>query len=134
MDFISLAERTTVKAIARHLVEDDDFEHLDTTHTSNHAESSQYINDSILDVTQRSSEFDSFTDQDLQNSPILSKVTEAELFFLATNFLLCKYLEYFPMSSSTCFDIVCSRHHFSYISFVFHSSRCCHGFDYYYGL
>ena len=92
MDFISLAQGTTVRAISRHLVEDDDFDHLDTTHTSNHDESSQYINDSILDVTQRSSQFDSFTDQDLQNAPILSKVTEAELFFLATNFLLCKYL------------------------------------------
>ena len=92
MDFISLAQRTSVKAISRHLLsEDDDFEHLDTTQTSNHGESSQYMNDSILGVTQRSSEFNSFTDQDLENVPILSKVSEAELFFLATKFLLCKF-------------------------------------------
>jgi hypothetical protein len=89
MDFITLAQRTSVKAISRHLLsEDDDFEHLDTTQTSNHGESSQYMNDSILGVTQRSSEFNSFTDQELENAPILSKVSEAELFFLATNFLL----------------------------------------------
>ncbi len=88
---MSLAESTSFRAIRRYLYEednvDDDFSHLDTSHTSHH-DSQQ--SDSILDMT-KAAAATSMDDQfDYDNAPILSKTAEAELFLLATNFLLCK--------------------------------------------
>lgn len=83
MDFVSLAEATSIKAISRYLssVEDDDFSHLDTTHTSNH----DIANDSILEATKS---MINTADVETENAPMLSPAAEAELFMLATNFLL----------------------------------------------
>lgn len=87
MDFVSLAESTSFRAIRRYLYEDtadDDFSHLDTSHTSHHDEQS----DSILDMT-KAAAATSMDDQfDYDNAPMLSQTAEAELFLLATNFLL----------------------------------------------
>ncbi len=88
---MSLAESTSFRAIRRYLYEDDvddDFSQLDTSHTSHHDSSQQ--SDSILDMT-KAAAATSMDDQfDYDNAPILSKTAEAELFLLATNFLLCK--------------------------------------------
>lgn len=92
MDFVTIAESTSPKAVHRFLrsltttaAEDDDFSHLDTSHTSHH----DYKNDSILDITMKNTDFD-----ELENTPMFSPAAEAELFMLATNFLLCKYDEH----------------------------------------
>ena len=98
MDFVTIAESTSPKAIHRFLRslstttaaaaaanEDDDFSNLDTSHTSHHAFSSS--SDSILDITMQNTNLD-----DLENTPIFSPAAEAELFMLATNFLLCEYV------------------------------------------
>ena len=86
MDFVQLAEATSIKAVRRYLqsYEDDDFSHLDTTHTSNH----EIANDSILAVTKS---MINTADVETENPPMLSPVAETELFMLATNFLLCTY-------------------------------------------
>jgi len=86
MDFFSLAESTTPQALRRYLggAEDDDFSHLDTTHTSNHQDFG-HASDSILDIT---SSLGDGSNGDLENAPMLSPAAEAELFMLATNFLL----------------------------------------------
>lgn len=86
MDFISLAQSTSFKAVRRYLEEDDDFSHLDTTHAS-------HTSDSILDMTKEAAAL-STTDDNLENAPMLSPSAEAELYLLATNFLLCKYKLY----------------------------------------
>ena len=88
MDFVSLAEATSFKAISRYLssAEDDDFSHLDTTHTSNHEFAA---NDSILEATKS---MINTADVETENAPMLSPAAEAELFMLATNFLLCKFI------------------------------------------
>lgn len=89
MDFLTIAESTSPKAIRRFLrsvsavatgAEDDDFSHLDTSHTSHH--DYQYQHDSILDNTVKNANYD------LENTPLFSPAAEAELFMLATNFLL----------------------------------------------
>ena len=93
MDFISIAESTSLKALRRYLQEDDDFSHLDTTHTSHHDDGSGYSqqnSDSILDMTKEAAAF-ATTDDTLEHSPIFSASAESELFLLATNFLLCEY-------------------------------------------
>ncbi len=88
MDFISIAESTSLRAVNRYLSqEDDDFSHLDTTVTSSHDQGS----DSILDMTKKAAALDSDYDN-LENAPVLSASAEAELFLLATNFLLCKFV------------------------------------------
>ena len=86
MDFVSLAEATSIKSVRRYLqsIEDDDFSRLDTSHTSSH----EIANDSILDVTK---EMVFTADVETENPPMLSPVAESELFMLATNFLLCKF-------------------------------------------
>jgi len=83
MDFVSLAEATSIKSVRRYLqsIEDDDFSRLDTSHTSSH----EIANDSILDVTK---EMVFTADVETENPPMLSPVAESELFMLATNFLL----------------------------------------------
>jgi hypothetical protein len=90
MDFISIAQSTSAEAIQRYLQEDDDFSHLDTTHTSHHeGASQQHTSDSILDMTKEAAAF-APADDSPDNPPMLSASAEAELFLLATNFLLCK--------------------------------------------
>lgn len=90
MDFITLAQIIYSRGTSRSLSEDDDFEHLDTTHSSHQEISSAVtINDSILDA--QVNEFETTLNVDLQNTPMLSQAAEAELFFIATNFLLCKF-------------------------------------------
>jgi hypothetical protein len=89
MDFISIAESTSLRAMRRLLdEEDDDFAQLDTSHSS-HTKSSQ-ASDSILDMTKEAATLTQ-TDDNLENAPILSASAEAELFLLATNFLLCEF-------------------------------------------
>ena len=88
MDFISIAQSTSLRAVQRYLQEDDDFSHLDTTHTSHHDGSLQ-ASDSILDMTKEAAAI-SATDDYLETTPMLSPSAEAELFLLATNFLLCE--------------------------------------------
>ena len=89
MDFIALAQSTSVKAVQRYLQEDDDFAHLDTTHTSHHEQGQQHASDSILDMTKEATALSNM-DDNLDNAPMLSHAAESELFMLATNFLLCK--------------------------------------------
>ncbi len=113
MDFFTIAEATTpsainrfLRSVARNVIQespDDDFSQLDTSHTSHHdyANSnvnSNYQSDSIMDNTMTSG---NFVDDYLalnngggssNNRPMLSPIAEAELFMLATNFLLCKFL------------------------------------------
>ncbi len=96
MDFLTLAEATTHRSLRRFLQNsdtaaaaaavDDDFSHLDTSHTSHH----DYKSDSILDFSAESSAGNEYGG-DLENAPMLSPAAEAELFMLATNFLLCKF-------------------------------------------
>lgn len=88
MDFISLAQSTSAKAVQRFLEEDDDFPHLDAQPSSQHGTATMY-SDSIIDMTKEAAEF-SPTDDNIENAPFLSPSAEAELFLLATNFLLCK--------------------------------------------
>ena len=95
-----------MEAVQRYLQEDDDFSHLDTTHTSHH-DASQHNSDSILDMTKEAAAFD-ITDDNLNNPPMLSTSAEAELFLLATNFLLCKYC------TSSTVRIYLSNQFFSY--------------------
>jgi adenosine 3'-phospho 5'-phosphosulfate transporter B2 len=80
MDFISFAQSTSFKAVRRYLQEDDDFSQLDTTHAS-------HTSDSILDMTKEAAAL-STNDDNLENAPMLSPSAEAELYLLATNFLL----------------------------------------------
>lgn len=86
MDFISFAQSTSFKAVRRYLQEDDDFSQLDTTHGS-------HTSDSILVMTKEAAAL-STNDDNLENAPMLSPSAEAELYLLATNFLLCKYKLY----------------------------------------
>lgn len=88
MDFVTIAESTSPKSIQRFLrslkdgeaaVVDDDFSHLDTSHTSHH----DFQRDSILDITVKNTNLD-----ELENTPMFSPAAEGELFMLATNFLL----------------------------------------------
>ncbi len=97
MDFLTIAESTSPKAIQRFVrsltstataAEDDDFSHLDTSHTSHH--DFVYQSDSILDNTMKNTNFDK-----LENTPIFGPAAEGELFMLATNFLLCESCIYF---------------------------------------
>ena len=74
-DLYQTASRTLVSA------EDDDFSHL--------TNSNYQQNDSIVEFTK------SLIDEDMSDEqPFLSPAAEGELFMLATNFLLCKYLSY----------------------------------------
>ena len=102
MDFLSLAQATSPNAIYRFLrnndyPDEDDFAQLDTSHTSHH-DNNNYQSDSIMDSLNMISNivgggndgdggdlYDNNSD-----APILSPAAEAELFMLATNFLLCK--------------------------------------------
>lgn len=98
MDFTTLAEATSPQSIHRFLrsvsraaaatatSEDDDFSHLDTSHTSHHDYYLEYKNDSILENVIQNSKFD----EKMGNTPMFSPAAEAELFMLATNFLLCE--------------------------------------------
>ena len=89
MDFISLAQSTSAKAVQRFLEEDDDFSHLDAQPSAQHGATATMHSDSIIDMTKEAAAF-SPTDDNIENAPFLSPSAEAELFLLATNFLLCK--------------------------------------------
>ncbi len=92
MDFISIAQSTSPEAVQRFLQEDDDFGHLDTSHTSHHEEGytqQSHASDSILDMTKEAAAF-ATTDDVLDPIPMISASSEQELFLLATNFLLCE--------------------------------------------
>jgi hypothetical protein len=92
MDFLTIAQATSSQSLRRLIQtaaaaaagEDDDFSHLDTSHTSHH--DLDFKSDSILDITTSSNAI--VSGEDLENSPMLSPAAEAELFMLATNFLL----------------------------------------------
>jgi len=91
MDFATLAESTSFKAINRFLSgvgdqEDDDFSHLDITHTSHHENT--HGSDSIIDMTNEAAAMSVTDVEEFDNSPLLSSAAEGELFLLATNFLL----------------------------------------------
>jgi hypothetical protein len=109
MDFFTIAEATSpsainrfLRSVARSVIQespDDDFSQLDTSHTSHHDYiNSNYQSDSIMDNTMTTG---NFVDDYLalngngsgngSNRPMLSPIAEAELFMLATNFLLCKF-------------------------------------------
>ncbi len=93
MDFTTIAEGTSPQAIHRFLrsmaatasTDEDDFSNLDTSHSSHHDPPSYYKNDSILDNVVQNTNFD-----ELEKAPMFSPAAEAELFMLATNFLLCE--------------------------------------------
>ena len=106
MDFISIAEATAPHAIRRFLQqqqvisEDDDFSHLDTSHTSHHDQyastyhttsTQQQQNDSIMNAANIVSSNTMGDNPDLVNTPFFGPAAEAELFMLATNFLLCEF-------------------------------------------
>ena len=103
MDFISIAEATAPHAIRRFLQqqqvisEDDDFSHLDTSHTSHHDQYAstyhQQQNDSIMNAANMNivSSNTMGDNPDLINTPFFGPAAEAELFMLATNFLLCEF-------------------------------------------
>lgn len=118
MDFFTIAEATSPSAINRFLRSvvaarnvviqqespDDDFSQLDTSHTSHHDYAnvnvnSNYQSDSIMDNTMTSGNFvddylalNGSSNSNNSNRPMLSPIAEAELFMLATNFLLCKFI------------------------------------------
>jgi hypothetical protein len=92
MDFQTLAEATSVKAILRYLQqnadgnEDDDFNHLDgSSSTRDHVASLSAPSSSGTATYQYGSATD---DVIMENAPLLSPIAEDELFMLATNFLL----------------------------------------------
>jgi hypothetical protein len=113
MDFVSLAEATSPSNLRRLLStitnnnnnnnnnnsdsndEDDDFSHLDTrTHSHSHSHtglSTQQLNN---DIGGGGIGGGTTGDDFLVNakSPMFSPAAEAELFMLATNFLLCTFL------------------------------------------
>ena len=90
MDFFTIAQSTTPRSLRRFLADamDDDFSRMDTSHTSHHG----YKNDSILDfvAAEADAAIDNANGGDVEKAPMLSPAAEAELFMLATNFLLCK--------------------------------------------
>lgn len=106
MDFISIAEATSPKSLRRFLQKavvgatekvvrvateqqqaDDDFSHLDSSHLSSHHDTAYHQSDSILDANTRTV---GIALENTTNTPMFSKAAEAELFMLATNFLLCE--------------------------------------------
>mmetsp|Transcript_1366 Transcript_1366/g.2484 ORF Transcript_1366/g.2484 Transcript_1366/m.2484 type:complete len:105 (-) Transcript_1366:2559-2873(-) len=97
MDFISIAQSVNYSLRSfqtRHLEEEDvdDFLNLDTSRTSNHDRPSHAAtSDSILDMTKEAAALYD-PDDSLGDSPMISASAEAELFLLATNFLLCECL------------------------------------------
>jgi len=88
MDFFTIAQSTTPRSLRRFLADamDDDFSRMDTSHTSHHG----YKNDSILDfvAAEADAAIDNANGGDVEKAPMLSPAAEAELFMLATNFLL----------------------------------------------
>ena len=73
-DFVEIATSSR-RLIARALAEDDDFTNIENEATKAN----------VLDQVT----FESFSYTD--SPPLLSKTAEAELYLLATNFLLCKF-------------------------------------------
>lgn len=93
MDFISIAQTAnSLRSLQRYLEEEaeDDFLNLDTSHTSHHDHHPPHASsDSILDMTKEAAALYDPEDS-LGDSPMISASAEAELFLLATNFLLCE--------------------------------------------
>jgi hypothetical protein len=81
MDFVSVAN--SISSVQRYLQErdEDDFTNLDTSRIRS--------SDSILDMTKEAAALYD-PDDSLGNAPMISASAEAELFLLATNFLLCE--------------------------------------------
>ena len=112
MDFVSLAEATSPSNLRRLLStitnnnnnnnnnnsdsndEDDDFSHLDTRTHSHTGLSTQQLNNDIGGGGIGGIGGGTTGDDFLVNakSPMFSPAAEAELFMLATNFLLCTFL------------------------------------------
>jgi adenosine 3'-phospho 5'-phosphosulfate transporter B2 len=95
MDFQTLAESTSIRSIRRRLyeaslTEDDDFSHLDTSHTSHHDHVYDGGSDSIIEMTtsQSMARSNANANEPIGTSPMLSATAEAELLMLSTNFLL----------------------------------------------
>lgn len=148
MDFISIAQ--TVKSLGslkRYLEEDevDDFVNLDTSHTSHHdyPHTATGTSDSILDMTKEAAALYDPADS-LGDSPMISASAEAELFLLATNFLLCESFRLF-IERRICVFYMC--HYFIIALFVLHIFmsnmelcllliivRCCNGADHHHDL
>ena len=83
MDFISIAEGS--HRFLRQLVEDDDFSKIENDGKESFATAVPQQGAAIP--------FDANVDSAVNgNQPLLSPTAEAELFLLATNFLLCKFI------------------------------------------
>lgn len=111
MDFIALASATAPRKLLRHLAgatagaaaageagEDDDFAHL-AADTSNAEAGADYTSGGLYGErpgTPYEQQFGGAVPD--SSSPLLSPTAEAELFLLATNFLLCEYMTYQKVS------------------------------------
>jgi hypothetical protein len=100
MDFVALASATAPRKLLRHLAgatagaagEDDDFVHLAADTTSAEA-GADYASGGLYGErpgTPYEQQFGGAVAD--SSSPLLSPTAEAELFLLATNFLLCEYM------------------------------------------
>ena len=130
MDFIDLANdmSAVTQSLLRHLTVsqegDDDFARLDGEY---HAAAAQQA------VSSAQPQPDGYNyapgDPSVQlKQPLLSPTAEAELYLLATNFLLCKQ----DIRISTMPFFLCVVH-FSLTCFVSCQCRCCHGHYHYNG-
>ena len=109
MDFITLASATAPRKLLRHLAgaaaageagEDDDFAHLAADASTAEA-GADYTSGGLYGErpgTPYEQQFGGAVPD--SSSPLLSPTAEAELFLLATNFLLCEYMTYKSIAES----------------------------------
>lgn len=87
MDFVSLAEGS--HRFLRSLVEDDDFARIDNDNNNKVVNAAKAVASAAISTAAPGS---IVAPDSNSHQPLLSPTAEAELFLLATNFLLCELL------------------------------------------
>lgn len=141
MDFVELANELpkVTQTLLRHLTvgsSTDDFARLDGEYEQSReaGHQQQPIDGSGYDYYYTPEEIST-----VSSHPFLSKTAEAELYLLATNFLLCKYgaVQFWNEPTERRVAIACHWDYFYRPTNInpvfllpFHYNRCCHGHYY----